>query len=104
MESSPKLCGVHIPVSDLQMGQCVQGDTLRKEEFISGRVNIVKAMVSPSNEHPGLVFFGMLVGSPCSPRDSQDSSPILQFKSINSSTLSFLYSPTLTSIHDYIHT
>ena len=27
--------------------------------------------------------------------------PIPQFKSINSSVLSFLYSPTLTSIHDY---
>ena len=34
-------------------------------------------------------------------RDSQESSPTLQFKSIKSSVLSFLYSPTLTSIHDY---
>ena len=42
-----------------------------------------------------------LVGSPCCPRDSQESSPTPQFKSINSSALSFLYSPTLTSIHDY---
>ena len=42
-----------------------------------------------------------LVGSSCSPRDSQQSSPTPQFKSINSSMLSFLYSPTLTSIHDY---
>ena len=41
------------------------------------------------------------VGSPCSPRDSQESSPTPQFKSINSLALSFLYSPTLTSIHDY---
>ena len=40
-----------------------------------------------------------LVGSPCSPRDSQESSPTPQFKSINSSVLSFLYNPTLTSIH-----
>ena len=37
-----------------------------------------------------------LVGSPCSPRNSQESSPTPQFKSINSSVLSFLYSPTLT--------
>ena len=37
----------------------------------------------------------------CSPRDSQESYPTPQFKSINSSVLSFLYSPTLTSIHDY---
>ena len=42
-----------------------------------------------------------LVGSPCSPRDSQESSPTPQFKSINSSVLSFLHSPTLTCIHDH---
>ena len=42
-----------------------------------------------------------LVGSPCSPRDSQESCPTPQFKSINSSALSFLHSPTLTSIHDH---
>ena len=41
-----------------------------------------------------------LVGAPCSPRDSQESSPTPQFKSINSSVLSLLHSPTLTSIHD----
>ena len=39
-----------------------------------------------------------LVGSPCCPRDSQESSPAPQF---NSLVLSFLYGPTLTSIHDY---
>ena len=42
-----------------------------------------------------------LVGSPCSPRDSQESSPTPQFKCINSSALSLLHSPTLTSIHDH---
>ena len=42
-----------------------------------------------------------LVGSPCSPRDSQESSPTPQFKSINFLELSFLHSPTLTSIHDH---
>ena len=41
-----------------------------------------------------------LVWSPCSPRDSQESSPAPEFKSINSLVLSFLYSPTLTSIYD----
>ena len=44
---------------------------------------------------------GWTGGSPCSPRDSQESSPTPQFKSIRSLALSFLYSPTLTSIHDY---
>ena len=42
-----------------------------------------------------------LAGSPHSSRDSQESSPTPQFKSINFSVLSFLYSPTLTSIHDH---
>ena len=55
--------------------------------------------ISPSNEYLGLISW--LIGSPCSPRDSQESSPTPQFKTINSSVLSFLYSPTLTSIHDY---
>ena len=57
--------------------------------------------IRPSNEHPGLIFQDGLVGSPCSLRDSQEYSPTPQFKSINSSVLSFLFSPTLTSIHDY---
>ena len=59
--------------------------------------------IIPSKEIPGLISFRMdwLVGSPCSPRDSQESSPTPQFKSINSLALSFLHSPTLTSIHDH---
>ena len=36
-----------------------------------------------------------------SPRDSQESSPTPQFKSINSSALSLLHSPSLTAIHDH---
>ena len=55
--------------------------------------------ISPSSERSGPISF-RLVGPPCSPRDSQESSPTPQFKSINSSALSFLYSPTLTSIRD----
>ena len=43
----------------------------------------------------------VLVGSPCSPRDSQESFPTPQFKSISSSALSLLHSPALTSIHDH---
>ena len=59
------------------------------------------ASVLPMNEHSGLISLDGLVGSPCSPRDSQESSPTPQFKSTNSSVLSFLYCPTLTSIHDH---
>ena len=56
--------------------------------------------ISLSSEHPGLISFRMdwldlLAVQP------QESSPTPQFKSINSSALSFLYSPTLLSIHDH---
>ena len=54
-----------------------------------------------SNEYSGLISFRMDWLYPCCPRDSQKSSPTPQFKSINSLVLSFLYSPTLTSIHDH---
>ena len=47
------------------------------------------------------LFKDGLVGSPCSPRDCQESSPAQQLKGIKSSALSFLHSPTLTSIHDH---
>ena len=56
--------------------------------------------IIPSKEIPGLISFRM-VGSPCSPRDSQESFPTTQFKSINSLALSLLHSSTLTSIHDH---
>ena len=46
--------------------------------------------ISPSNEHQDWSPLG----------DSQESSPTPQFKSLNSLALSFLYSPTLVSIHD----
>ena len=58
--------------------------------------------INPSNEYSGLISFRMdWVDLLESPKDSQESSPTPQFKCINSSALSFLYSPTPTSIHDY---
>ena len=56
----------------------------------------------PSKEMPRVdLLQNRLVASPCSPRDSQESSPTPPFKNINSSALSLLHSPTLTSIHDH---
>ena len=56
--------------------------------------------ISPSNEYSGLIFFRMdWLDLLCGPRYSQESSPIPQFKNINSLVLSFLYSPTRTSIY-----
>ena len=59
--------------------------------------------ISSSNEYSGLISFRMdwLDLLAVQGRHSQESSPIPQFKSINSLAFSFLYSPTLTSIHDY---
>ena len=58
--------------------------------------------ISPSNEHPGLISFRIdWLNLLAVPRDSHESSPTPQFISTNSSALSFLYSPTLTSIHDH---
>ena len=57
--------------------------------------------ISPSNEYLGLISFRIdWFDLPCSPRDSQESSPTPQFKSINSLVLSLLYGPTFISIHD----
>ena len=58
--------------------------------------------ISHFNEYSGLISLSIdWLDSPCSPRDSQESSPTPQFKSIRSLALSFLYGPTLTSILDY---
>ena len=66
--------------------------------FPSGGQRIgASASVLPMN----IQSWFLLGWTPCSPRDSQESSPTPQFKSINSSVLSFLYDKTLTSIHNY---
>ena len=58
------------------------------------------ASVRPMNIQDWFPLDG-LVGTPCCPRDSQESSPTPQFKNINSLALSLLYSPTLTFTLDY---
>ena len=58
--------------------------------------------ISPSKEHPGLISFGMDWLDLLAVQGTLKSSLTPQFKSIKSSVLSFLYSPSLTSIHDYI--
>ena len=57
--------------------------------------------ISPSSEHPGLISFKMDWLDLLAVQGTLESSPTPQFKSIYASVLSFLYSPTLTSIHDY---
>ena len=58
--------------------------------------------ISPSNEYSGLISFRMDWFNIRAVQGTlKESSPPPQFKNTNSSVLSFLYSPTLTSIHDY---
>ena len=57
--------------------------------------------ISPSNEHSGLISFRMNWLDLLAVQGTLKSSPIPQFKSINSSARSFLYSPALTSVHGY---
>ena len=57
--------------------------------------------ISSSNECSGLISFRMDWLDILAVQETQESSPTSQFKSINSSALSFLNSPVLTFIHDY---
>ena len=78
-----------------------QGLFLMSQPFSSGGQSIevsASASVLPINIQDWFPL-GLTVWSPCSP--SQESSPTPQFKSINSLTLSLLYSPIVTSIGDY---
>ena len=60
--------------------------------------------ISPSNEYSELISLRKikLVWFHCCPRDSQESSLTPQFEGINSSVLSLLYGPALTSVHVYL--
>ncbi|XP_059730773.1 12S rRNA N(4)-cytidine methyltransferase METTL15 isoform X2 [Bos taurus] len=70
---------------------------MRWPKYWSFSFNII-----PCKEHPGLISFRMdCKNFSLQSKDSQESSPTPQFKSINSSALSFRHSPTLTSIPDY---
>ena len=72
--------------------------------FASGGQSIgvsASASVLPMTDYSGLISFRMDWFDLLAPRDSLESSSTTQFKSINSLVLSFLYSPSLTSILDY---
>ena len=70
---------------------------MRWPKYWSFSFSIIPSQRTPRTD----LLLNGLVGYLCSPRDSQESSPTPQFKSINSLALSFLHSPTLTYIHDH---
>ena len=105
--SSHQWCHPSISSSVVPFSSCLQsfpasGSFLRSQFFASRLKYWVSASASvlPMNIQDWFPL-GWTSWSPCSPRDSQESSPTPQFKSINSSAPSFVYSSTLTSIHDY---
>ena len=57
--------------------------------------------ISPTSEYSGLISFRIDWLDLIAVQEIQESSPTPQFKSINSLALSFIFSLTLTSIHDY---
>ena len=90
------------PFSSCPQSFSASGSFQMSQLFASGGQSIgvsASASVLPMNTQDWSSL-GQTVGSPCSPRDSQESSPTPQFKNINSLAFSFLHSPTLTSIHD----
>ena len=87
------------PFSSRLQSFLASGSSQTSQFIASGGQNIgvsASASVLPMNIQDWFPLW-----SPCSPRDSQESSPVPQLKSINSSALSFLYSPTFASVHDY---
>ena len=91
------------PISSCPQSLPASGSFPMSQLFAWGGQSIgvsASASVLPINTRDWSPLNG-LVGSPCSARDSQESSPTPQFKTINSSALSFLHSSTLTSIHDH---
>ena len=97
---NPTISSSVVPFSSRLQSLPASGSFQMNQFFPSGGRSIgvsASASVFPMNVQD-LLPLGWTAGSPCSPRDSQESSPTPQFKSINSSELSFLHSPTLISI------
>ena len=100
-------CYLTISSSTVPSSFCLQsflasGSFLTSQFFTSGGQNIgVSASTSVLPMNIQNWFPLRWTGSPCSPRDSQESCLTPQFKSISFLVLSFLYSPTLTSIYDH---
>ena len=99
----PTISSSVVPFSSCLQSFVVSGSFPLSQIFASGGQSIgasASASVPPVNIQDwyplGLTHFISMLS-----RDSQESSPTPQFKSINSLVLSLLHSPTLTSIHDY---
>ena len=91
----PTISSSVVPFSSCPQSCTASGSFQMSQLFTSGGQSIGVSASTSSFQwilRTDLLYDG-LVGSPCSPRDSQESSPTAQFKSISSSVLSFLYIP-----------
>ena len=96
----PTISSSVVPFSSCLQYFLASGSFPMSQFFTSGGQSIAVS-ASPSVLPMNIQDWFPLGWTGCCPRDSQESSPIPQFKSIDSSVLSFLYNPTLTSTKDY---
>ena len=75
--------------------------TILYKFFTSGKYWSSSFSISPSNEYSGLIPFRIGWFDLLAVQGTLKSLLQSQFNGISSSALSFLYSPTLTTIHDY---
>ena len=110
LDSPPSSQWCHLAVSSsvVPFSSCPQSLPASESFLMSqlfawgGQSTDVSALASFLQRNPRVdLLQNGLLGSPCSPRDSQESSSTPQFKRMNSLALSLLHSPTLTSIHDH---
>ena len=93
-----------VPFSSCPQSFPASGSFQTIQLFTSGGQSIgvsAPTSVLPMNTQDWLISFRMDWLDLLAVQGTQESSPTPQFKSINSLALSFLYSPTLTSIHDH---
>ena len=90
----PAILSSVVPFSSCLQSSPASGSSPMSQLFSSGGQSI--GVSSSASGLPMNIQDRFPFGSPCSPRNSQESSPTPQFKSTNSSAISFLYSPSLT--------
>ena len=97
----PTISSCVVPFSSHLQSFPASGSSQTSQFFPSSGQSIgVSASASVFHEHSGVISLRMDWLDLLAVQETLKSSPTPQFKSVNSLLLSFLYSPTLTSIHD----
>ena len=100
-----KWCHWTISSSVVPFSSCLQSlpasGFFQMSQFFESGGQSIRASASATVFPMNIQGYDGLVWSPCSLRDSQESYPAPQFKSINSLAFNFLYERTLKSVRDY---